>query len=728
MQTCTLAVDIGASSGRHIAGTVQNGKITLQEVYRFENGVHRENGHLCWDIDTLAKEVVNGLKAAHDAGFAPATIGIDTWAVDFVLLDADNKRIGDAVAYRDERTEGIREVLEKEYGLTFADHYARTGIQYQPFNTVYQLMALKKEHPEQLAAAKTFLMVPDYLNYLLCGVPANEYTNASTTALVGADSRDWDDALIEKLGLPRGIFQPIKTAGTVLGHLTPEIQKAVGFDAEVILPATHDTGSAFLAVPARDEYAAYLSSGTWSLLGVENAAAITGPDSCAANFTNEGGYEYRYRYLKNIMGLWMIQSVRRELGEKTGTRPSFPELIAAAKEAADFPSCVDPDDNRFLAPASMIEEVRAACADTHQPVPAATGEVMQCVYNSLTQDYRRAVETLQTLTGKTYTSLNIVGGGSQDGYLNQQTANATGLTVFAGPTEGTALGNLMVQFIHSGDFADLAEARAAIAEVEQAALTAGWDGAWFRRAYDAFGQPIGSKECDEGQIFIEPQGMCVMAGIGKTTGQAEQALRSVEERLDTKYGVVLLQPAYTTYRLNLGEISSYPPGYKENAGIFCHNNPWISCAETVLGHGDRAFEVYKKTCPAYIEDISEIHRTEPYVYSQMVAGIDAPTFGEAKNSWLTGTAAWTFFNVSQYILGVQPTLDGLKIDPCIPHTLPGFTVTRRYRGAVYHIRVENPDAVQKGVKRVTVNGSPIPGNVLPIAAPGETVEVTVVMG
>ena len=333
MQTCTLAVDIGASSGRHIVGTVQNGKITLQEVYRFENGVHRENGHLCWDIDTLAKEVVNGLKAAHDAGFAPATIGIDTWAVDFVLLDADNKRIGDAVAYRDERTEGIREALEKEYGLTFADHYARTGIQYQPFNTVYQLMALKKEHPEQLAAAKTFLMVPDYLNYLLCGVPANEYTNASTTALVGADSRDWDDALIEKLGLPRGIFQPIKTAGTVLGHLTPEIQKAVGFDAEVILPATHDTGSAFLAVPARDEYAAYLSSGTWSLLGVENAAAITGPDSCAANFTNEGGYEYRYRYLKNIMGLWMIQSVRRELGEKTGTRPSFPELIAAAEKA-----------------------------------------------------------------------------------------------------------------------------------------------------------------------------------------------------------------------------------------------------------------------------------------------------------------------------------------------------------------------------------------------------------
>ena len=462
MQTWTLAVDIGASSGRHIVGTVQDGKITLQEVYRFENGVSRKNGHLCWDIDTLAKEVINGLKAAHDAGFAPSTIGIDTWAVDFVLLDEQGKRLGDAVAYRDERTEGIREALEKDYGLTFAEHYARTGIQYQPFNTVYQLMALKKEHPEQLDAAKIFLMVPDYLNYLLCGVAANEYTNASTTALVGADSKDWDEELIAKLGLPRGIFQPIRMPGTVLGRLTPAVQAEVGFDAEVILPATHDTGSAFLAVPARDDCAAYLSSGTWSLLGVENQKAITSAESCAANFTNEGGYDYRYRYLKNIMGLWMIQSIRRELGEQTGTRPSFPALIAAAKGAADFASCVDPDENRFLAPASMIDEVKAACADKNQPVPATTGEVMQCVYNSLTQDYRRAVQTLQGLTGKTYTSLNIVGGGSQDGYLNQQTANATGLTVFAGPTEGTALGNLMVQFIHNGDFADLAEARAAI--------------------------------------------------------------------------------------------------------------------------------------------------------------------------------------------------------------------------------------------------------------------------
>ena len=461
MQSCTLAVDIGASSGRHIVGTVQKGKLVLREVYRFENGVHRQNGHLCWDIEALAREVLNGLKAAHDAGYTPATVGIDTWAVDFVLLDKDGKRLGDAVAYRDERTEGVRDALAAA-GLPFAEHYARTGIQYQPFNTAYQLAALKNEHPEQLAAAETFLMIPDYLNYLLCGVAANEYTNASTTALVGAESKDWDDELIQKLGLPRKIFQKILLPGTALGHFTPQVQAFVGFDAEVVLPATHDTGSAFLAVPARDDEAAYLSSGTWSLLGVENRHPITTPESCAANFTNEGGYNYRFRYLKNIMGLWMIQSIRRELGERNGTRPSFPELIAAAQGAADFASCVDPDDSRFLAPASMIDEVKAACRDTNQPVPQTTGEVMQCVYNSLTQDYRRAVQDLQTLTGRAYTSLNIVGGGSQDSYLNQLTADATGLTVFAGPTEGTALGNLMVQMIRAGEFIDLAGARAAI--------------------------------------------------------------------------------------------------------------------------------------------------------------------------------------------------------------------------------------------------------------------------
>lgn len=268
----------------------------------------------------------------------------------------------------------------------------------------------------------------------------------------------------------------------------------------------------------------------------------------------------------------------------------------------------------------------------------------------------------------------------------------------------------------------------AIAAMEKAALTAGWDGEWFRRAYDANGDPVGSIECAEGQIFIEPQGMCVMAGIGKETGEAAKALKSVEERLDTKYGIVLLQPAYSKYYLNLGEISSYPPGYKENAGIFCHNNPWIVCAEAELGHGNRAWEVYRRTAPAYIEDISEIHRTEPYVYSQMIAGKDAPTFGEAKNSWLTGTAAWTFLSISQAILGVQPTFDGLMVDPCIPDSIRTFDVDRRYRETDYHIHVENPNGVEKGVVRMTVNGEDVAGNVIPVQPAGRSVEVCVVMG
>lgn len=290
-------------------------------------------------------------------------------------------------------------------------------------------------------------------------------------------------------------------------------------------------------------------------------------------------------------------------------------------------------------------------------------------------------------------------------------------------------GNEFAEILDATNHADEAAAvRKEVAGMEHAALTAGWDGKWFRRAYDAYGHVVGGQECEEGQIFIEPQGMCVMAGIGVNTGEAVTALQSVQTRLDTKYGIVLLQPAYTKYHLELGEISSYPPGYKENAGIFCHNNPWVSCAETVVGHGDRAFEIYKKTCPAYIEDISEIHRTEPYVYSQMVAGCDAATFGEAKNSWLTGTAAWTFVDVSQYILGVQPTLAGLKIDPCLPHEMDGFTLRRVWRGATYEITVDNTAHAEKGVASMTVNGQPVPTNTLSPAPAGTTVQVKVVMG
>ena len=279
-----------------------------------------------------------------------------------------------------------------------------------------------------------------------------------------------------------------------------------------------------------------------------------------------------------------------------------------------------------------------------------------------------------------------------------------------------------------GDETEAARAREEVSKMYDAILADGWDGEWFVRAYDAESRKVGSSECEEGQIYIEPQGFCVMAGVGVKEGLAEKALNSVKERLDTKYGVMILQPAYTTYHLELGEISSYPPGYKENAGIFCHNNPWVSIAETVIGRGDRAFEIYQKTCPAYVEEFSEIHRAEPYVYAQMVAGADAATHGEAKNSWLTGTAAWTFVNISQHILGVAPTHKGLSINPCIPENFGDFTLTRKYREGTYHITVKNPSHVQKGVASLIVDGQKVEGCVIPYE-PGKTeYQVEVIMG
>ena len=310
-----------------------------------------------------------------------------------------------------------------------------------------------------------------------------------------------------------------------------------------------------------------------------------------------------------------------------------------------------------------------------------------------------------------------------------------------GPSEGPVAESVFIagMFVKYGEeYAQLCElmgdqkeadyAREEVAKMYDAVLKDGWDGDWFVRAYDAYGQKIGSKECEEGQIYIESNGFCSLAGIGVKEGLAKKALDSVKEKLDTKYGVMILQPAYTRYHLELGEISSYPPGYKENAGIFCHNNPWVSIAETVIGRGDRAFEIYQKTCPAYCEEFSEIHRTEPYVYSQMVAGRDAKFHGEAKNSWLTGTAAWTFVNVSQYILGVYPTHNGLSIDPCVPKDFGDFELTRKFREGTYNIKVQNPDHVEKGIKSITVDGQAIDGCVIPYVKGKETYDVVVTMG
>ena len=466
-----LAIDIGASSGRHILGTVQNGKITLEEVYRFDNGQIRKNGHDCWDIEKLVESVKAGIDAAA-AKTKVDSIGIDTWGVDFVLLDDKGGLVSDAVAYRDVRTAGADKEIEAEV-MSFADLYRRAGIQKTSFNTIYQLWALKKEHPEQLEKAARFLMVPEYLNYRLTGNIVHEYTDSSTTSLLDAAKKDWDFELIEKLGLPKRIFGKLEMPGAVVGEYK---------GMKVVLPAMHDTGSAFLAVPARDDKAVYISSGTWSLLGVENERAITTAESCAANFTNEGGAWGRYRYLKNIMGSWIIQSIRRELngvsyvegrsGDATlealkriadyekGKKYSFNDLEMAAR-AADLQTIIDVNDQSLMNPDSMIGAV-LALAEKAGKAPATVGELLLCVYRSLASCYADAIANLSKLTGKSYTSVNIVGGGSKDGYLNLLTADATGLEVITGPTEGTAIGNLIVQMIAGGEFKDLAEARKAI--------------------------------------------------------------------------------------------------------------------------------------------------------------------------------------------------------------------------------------------------------------------------
>lgn len=467
-----LAIDIGASSGRHILGRVENGKIVLEEVYRFTNGQVRRRGHDCWDVEALVSSIKAGIDEAAKKTCIES-IGIDTWGVDFVLLDKDGNIIGDAVAYRDKRTEGADAEIEQSV-ISFKDLYKRCGIQKTSFNTIYQLWALKKEHPEELAAAEHFLTVPEYLNFALTGNIVHEYTDSSTTSLLDAAKKDWDRDLIEKLGFPQKIFGELKMPGETVGEY-----KGI----KVILPAMHDTASAYLAVPARDDRAVYLSSGTWSLLGVENMEPVTSEASLKANFSNEGGAWGRYRFLKNIMGSWIIQSVRRELngvsyvegksGDATaqalsrltdwekGREYSFQELSAMARESP-YEGRVDVNSQRFMNPDSMSGEIMKALEESGSPAPSTIADLMKSIYISLSACYADAIREMENITGKKFTSINIVGGGSKDAYLNEMTARATGLEIVTGPVEGTAIGNLIVQMIARGEFADLASARSAI--------------------------------------------------------------------------------------------------------------------------------------------------------------------------------------------------------------------------------------------------------------------------
>lgn len=456
MEKYFLAVDIGASSGRHILSHMEDGKIVLEEVFRFENGMTEIDGHKCWDSELLFSHIKEGMKKCAELGKIPCYMGIDTWGVDYVLVDREGKRIGNAVGYRDDRTTGIdREVYQI---IPEKELYARTGIAKQVFNTIYQLMALKKENPEQLLAAETLLLSPDYYNFLLTGKRASEYTIASTGQLVSPETKDWDYELIRMLGLPEKIFTPLQKPGTILGGLSDDVKAEIGYDCQVVMVTSHDTASAVLAVPSKTADFAYISSGTWSLLGVELENAICNEQSREANFTNEGGYDYKYRFLKNIMGLWMIQSVRNEMNKAY----SFAQLCAMAEEVKDFPSRVDVDEHRFFAPDSMIEEIRNACGESGQPVPETPGELATVVYQSLADCYKKSLRNLEAMTGKTYPAVNIVGGGANADYLNQLTANATGKTVYAGPTEATAIGNIVCQMLACGDLPSVAEARACI--------------------------------------------------------------------------------------------------------------------------------------------------------------------------------------------------------------------------------------------------------------------------
>lgn len=440
-----LAIDIGASSGRHIVGWLENGKLKTEEIHRFTNGTDTKGGHLYWDTNRLYAEIINGLKKALLLGKKPKYIGIDTWAVDYALLDKDDNLIDCIYAYRDSRTETTVNKVHRI--IPFNELYERTGIQYQSFNTVYQLYTDKVSSGNRLSLAESFLMLPDYLNFLLTGVKKQEYTNATSTGLVNAQTHEWDAEILNKLGIPLRLFAKLSQPGTVVGELRKEIAEEIGYSSTVILPATHDTASAVLAAPI-DKDSPYISSGTWSLLGIEQDNAHTDEGSRLANYSNEGSIDFKFRYQKNIMGLWLIQSVRKELGNL-----SF-ETLANMARCKENCGIIDVNDNRFLSPKTMIGEINKALGKSLN-----SASIMRVIYDSLAKSYADAIEELEHNTGKKYKTLNIIGGGSRDILLNEMTAKATGKRIVTGPTEATAIGNLIMQMIGAGELRDLSEAR-----------------------------------------------------------------------------------------------------------------------------------------------------------------------------------------------------------------------------------------------------------------------------
>ncbi len=457
MEQYFLAVDIGASSGRHILGYLEDGKLKLEEVYRFPNGMDEKDGVLCWDTERLFGEILTGMKRCKEMGKIPVSIGVDTWGVDFVLLDKGDNKIGEAVGYRDSRTDG----MDKEvFGIISEEElYSRTGIQKAIYNTIYQLMALKKNHPEELDRAETLLMMPDYFHFRLSGRKVQEYSEATTSQLVDPVTRNWDYELIERLGIPGKIFREIMMPGTAIGCLTEEIQKEVGYNCDVVLPPTHDTASAVMAVPTDEKNICYISSGTWSLMGVERDEPDCSERSRIKNFTNEGGYNGSITYLTNIMGLWMIQSVRNKLAPDMG----YGEICEQASEES-ISSVVDAQDDAFLAPDDMVKAIQDKCRSTGQEVPETLPQLAAVIYNSLAKCYADKLREIEELTGNRYDRIHIIGGGSNAAWLNELSAKYANAAVYAGPGEATALGNVLSQMIAKRLFSDLAEARRCVAD------------------------------------------------------------------------------------------------------------------------------------------------------------------------------------------------------------------------------------------------------------------------
>ena len=442
--TYYLAIDIGASSGRHILGYIDNGRLKLEEIHRFENYITNQNGTLVWDIEHLVSEVKKGIAKCKEIGKTPCTVAIDTWGVDYVLLDENKQEILPAVSYRDSRTNSV--INKVESIISAEELYLKTGIQKQNFNTIYQLYADKLSG--RLEDAKHFLMIPAYLSYKLTGIIKNEYTNATTTGMVNADTKQWDYEIIDKLSLPKHLFGTLDTPCTVIGNFTKEMQDYAGFDSTVIFAPSHDTASAVCACPI-DDNSVYISSGTWSLIGVESLNPIVNEKSMAANFANEGGIDYRFRFLKNYMGMWLFQNVKKNLNNEF----SYDDMMRLAMQSKRF-EMIDTNAPDFLAPENMINAIRSYLKNESIPIEV----VINSVYHSLAQSYKNAIDEIEKLAGKTIDNVFIVGGGSKDTYLNKLTAQYTGKKVVTGLSEATATGNLLSQIMYDKKIS-LAQAR-----------------------------------------------------------------------------------------------------------------------------------------------------------------------------------------------------------------------------------------------------------------------------